>query len=92
LGYNGEHTIISNGVWPPRSLDRNPYDFYLWGKLKSVVYANNPHDLEQFTTFSNVNCNKFPVICLKEFRHVSQQRVDILNIFNGGEYHINYYI
>jgi hypothetical protein len=20
--------------------------FYLWGKLKSVVYANSPHDLE----------------------------------------------
>jgi hypothetical protein len=28
-------------------LDPNPYDFlYLWGKLESVVYDNNPHDLE----------------------------------------------
>jgi hypothetical protein len=41
--------------------------------------------VKQFITFSNVNCNKFPEICLKEFRHVSQQRVDLLNIFYGGE-------
>jgi hypothetical protein len=39
-----------------------------------------------------MNCNKFPKICLKEFRHVSQQRADILNIFYDGEYNINYYI
>jgi hypothetical protein len=43
---NGEDKIISKGLWPPRSPDLNPYDFYLWGKLKSVEYVNNPHDLE----------------------------------------------
>jgi hypothetical protein len=48
--------------------------------------------MKQFTTFGNVNCNKFPKICLKEFRHVSQQRADILSIFYDGEYNINYYI
>lgn len=25
--------------WPPRSPDLNPLDYYLWGHLKSVVYA-----------------------------------------------------
>jgi hypothetical protein len=40
--------------------------------------------LKQLTTFSNVNCNKFPEICLKEFRHVSQQRAEILNNFYDG--------
>jgi hypothetical protein len=39
-----------------------------------------------------VNCNKFPEICLKDFRHVSQQRADILIIFCDAEYNINYYI
>jgi hypothetical protein len=48
--------------------------------------------VKQFTTFSNVNCNKFPEICLQEFRLVSQQRVDILNIFYDGEYNISYCI
>jgi hypothetical protein len=43
---NGEDRIINKGLWPPRSPDPNPCGFYLWGKLKSVVYAINPHDLE----------------------------------------------
>jgi hypothetical protein len=43
---NGEDRIISKGLWLPRSPDLNPCDFYLCGKLESVVYANNPHDLE----------------------------------------------
>jgi hypothetical protein len=43
---NGKDRIVSKSLWPPRSPDLNPHDFYLWGKLKSVVYANNPHDLE----------------------------------------------
>jgi hypothetical protein len=43
---NGGNRIISKGLWPPRSPDLNPCVFHLWGKLKSIVYANNPHDLE----------------------------------------------
>ena len=38
--------LISSGFWPTRSPDLNPCDFYLWGNLKSKVYANNPRDLE----------------------------------------------
>jgi hypothetical protein len=34
----------------------------------------------------------FPKSVQKEFRHVSQQRADILNIFYDGECNINYYI
>jgi hypothetical protein len=26
-------------AWPPRSPDLNPLDFYLWGHLKTIVYA-----------------------------------------------------
>jgi hypothetical protein len=46
LNGDGEDRIINKGLWPLRSPDLNPCDFYLWGKLKRVVYANNPHDLE----------------------------------------------
>jgi hypothetical protein len=41
--FNGEDRIISKGLWPPRSPELNPR--HLWKKLKSVVYANNPHDI-----------------------------------------------
>lgn len=33
--------------WPPRSCDPTPLDYYLWGYLKSIVYANKPTTLEQ---------------------------------------------
>jgi hypothetical protein len=43
---NGKDIIISKGVWPPISSILNPCDFYLWGNIKNVLYAKNPHDLE----------------------------------------------
>lgn len=38
----GQHGPVA---WPPRSPDLNPLDFYLWGHVKSVVYAT-PVDTE----------------------------------------------
>lgn len=32
--------------WPPRSCDLTPLDFWLWGNLKSQVYANKPATTE----------------------------------------------
>jgi hypothetical protein len=97
---NAEDRIMSKGLWPPRSPNLNPCDFYLWGKLKSVVYANNPHDMttqkqnirEAIYNIQQCELQQVSEICFKEFRHVSQQRADILNILYDGEYNINYYI
>lgn len=33
--------------WPPRSPDLTPCDFYLWGHLKQLVYAENITDRQQ---------------------------------------------
>ena len=33
--------------WPPRSPDLTPPDFYLWGYLKSKVYARTPETIPQ---------------------------------------------
>jgi hypothetical protein len=32
--------IISKNLWPLRSPDRTPPDYFLWGYLKQVVYSN----------------------------------------------------
>jgi hypothetical protein len=40
-----ENRLISRGLWPSRSPDLNPCDFYLWVNLKDKVYSNNPHTL-----------------------------------------------
>jgi hypothetical protein len=43
---NADSRIIRKVLCPPRSTDLIPSDFYLCRKLKNVVCANNPHDLE----------------------------------------------
>ena len=46
----GEERTINRGsatLWRSRSPELSPCDFYLWGKLKSQVYSNNPHTLEE---------------------------------------------
>ncbi|XP_055308848.1 uncharacterized protein LOC129572772 [Sitodiplosis mosellana] len=44
----GEQLISRNGPvkWPPRSCDITPLDFFLWGYLKSKVYANKPATID----------------------------------------------
>ena len=39
-----ERVISRNGPvkWPPRLCDLTQSDFFLWGHIKSLVYANNP--------------------------------------------------
>ena len=39
--------VIFRGLWPPRSPDLTPPDFYLWGKLKGSVYADNPRTTDE---------------------------------------------
>ena len=39
--------IISKNVWPPRSPDLMPADFFLWGLLKGKVHKNTPCTIEQ---------------------------------------------
>ncbi|GFW66414.1 transposable element Tc3 transposase [Trichonephila clavipes] len=33
--------------WPPRSCDLTPLDYFLWGYVKSSVYADKPQTLDQ---------------------------------------------
>ncbi|GFX97182.1 putative DD41D transposase [Trichonephila clavipes] len=32
--------------WPPRSCDLTPLDYFLWGYVKSLVYADKPKTLD----------------------------------------------
>ncbi|GFV72604.1 putative DD41D transposase [Trichonephila clavipes] len=40
----GDHLISRFGPvnWPPRSCDLTPLDYFLWGYVKSLVYADQP--------------------------------------------------
>lgn len=45
----GERVISKNAdvPWPPRSCDLTPLDFFLWGFLKSRVYASRPGSIDE---------------------------------------------
>jgi hypothetical protein len=40
-------SIVGRGLWPPRSPDFTPPDFFMWGFLKERVYSNKPRSLEE---------------------------------------------
>ncbi|GFX58295.1 DUF4817 domain-containing protein [Trichonephila clavipes] len=44
----GDHLISRFGPvnWPPRSWDLTPLDYFLWGYVKSLVYADKPQTLD----------------------------------------------
>ena len=39
--------IISKALWPPRSPELSPPDFFLWGALKGKAYANKPRTIQE---------------------------------------------
>jgi len=38
--------VISKGLWPPRSPDLTPSDYFLIGYLKGRVYQNKPRTID----------------------------------------------
>lgn len=51
-GQFGDNVISRNGPvnYPPRSCDLTPCDFFLWGYVKSKVYANHPITIADLKT------------------------------------------
>ncbi|GFU60197.1 uncharacterized protein TNCV_4249011 [Trichonephila clavipes] len=47
-GTFGDRLISRFGLvnWPPRSCDLTPLDYFLWGYVKSLVYADKPQTLD----------------------------------------------
>jgi hypothetical protein len=40
------YRTVCHGLWPPRSPDSTPPDFFLFGLLKDRVYCNNSRNME----------------------------------------------
>ena len=41
-------------VWPPRSCDLTPLDYYLWGALKDKCYANKPETIDALKAIGEI--------------------------------------
>ena len=48
----GERVISRNSPigWPLRSCDLAPLEYFLWGNIKSMVYANKPATIDELRT------------------------------------------
>ncbi|KAJ4432251.1 hypothetical protein ANN_20868, partial [Periplaneta americana] len=71
---------VSKGLWPPRSPDLTTCDFYLWGRLKGKVYANNPRTLEDLK--DNI-LNEILRIDAAELRKVYNNILERLSIYDN---------
>lgn len=45
-----DNRLIWEGLWPPRSPDLSPLDFFLWGYIKDRAYVNQPATLDDLKT------------------------------------------
>ncbi|XP_003242294.2 zinc finger BED domain-containing protein 4-like, partial [Acyrthosiphon pisum] len=56
----GNNWMGTNGpiAWPARSPDLTPLDFFLWGHLKTVVYADPPINLQHLKQKITEACSK----------------------------------
>lgn len=46
--------------WPPRSPDLTPLDFFLWGRIKEIVYKDRPKNLIQLKNRIREACEEIP--------------------------------
>ena len=61
--------VISRGGdinWPPRSCDLTPLDYFLWGFLESLVYANQPQNTADLKVNIRYAIDEIPpVLCAR---------------------------
>jgi inhibitor of nuclear factor kappa-B kinase subunit alpha len=70
-----EDRLISCGLWPARSPDLNPCNFYLWGNLKDKVYSNNSHTLIELKqsiqeTISSIEVSELKLVSKNLFKRL----------------------
>lgn len=77
---------IAKSLFPPRSPDLTPPDFYLWGCLKDKVYANNPTTLDQLKNNITEAINSISKECLQKVSHNIVSRAHLCLSQSGGHF------
>jgi len=78
--------VISKGLWPPRSPDLTPPDYFLWGYLKRRVYQNKPRTID--TLNSNITEEIQAVtadVLARTFQNIARRVQSYLDA-NGGHF------
>ena len=78
--------IISQGLWPPRSPDLTPPDFFFVGTLKGEVYATNPGTIEQLRNNITASIAKVTPETLNRVFENKVKRIHACLRNNGGHF------
>lgn len=80
-----ENIISRNGPvnWPPRSCDLTPLDYFLWGYLKSLVYADKPQTIPALEANITRVINGIPAEMLERVLENWTHRMDHLRVSRG---------
>lgn len=73
-------------AWPARSPDLNPIDFFVWGHLKTMVYATPVNNVEQLRERIEDGCRRIREMpgVLERVRESMGRRLRQCVIANGG--------
>jgi hypothetical protein len=76
--------FLDKTMWPPRSPDLNPCDFFLWGYLKQRVYNPLPKTLEALQMNIEREVKNIPQTMLKDTFLNFRKRCELLISAGGG--------
>lgn len=81
----GDRVISRNGPvnWPARSCDLTPLDYFLWGYLKSKVYANKPATIQDLKNNIIAEINNIPVSMCENVIENFDHRIDVCKSSRG---------
>ena len=83
-----EEKFIDKDMWPPRSPDLNPCDFFLWGHLKSMAYNPLPKTLDDLKANIEREIKKISKNILKSNFLNFQKRCELIISAEGGHIEI----
>ena len=79
--------IISKNLWPPRSSDLTPRDFYLWGTMKNKIYCSNPRTINELKETITDYIQKVDNTVLKDVFRNMMTRATRCTEASGGHFH-----
>ena len=78
--------FVDKDLWPPRSPDLNPCDYFLWGYIKDEVYRKRPKTIEELKEEIIIQINKISKVTLSRVFENMKKRLN--NILENKGKHI----
>jgi transposase len=78
--------VITRGLWPARSPDLTPPDFFLWGYLKGMVYADSPKTIAHLKANILNAISAIPLNILSDVSQSVVRRARLCTAVGGGHF------